>query len=108
MKTVWQWLRKDQKVAAVKLGFQVSGKLYMVTETQFDDWWDSFITDAIERAGLFVGGGGPAQEWSYMVWRPIGDVSVEDREHVVAWLAADQRIESFQAGQLIDLNQDDT
>ena len=99
-------VRRSGATAAVKLGFQVSGKLYMVSETQSYHWWDSFI-DAIERAGLFVGGGGPAQAWSFMVYRPSGDVSVEDREHVVAWLAADQRIENFQAGQLIDLNQDE-
>ncbi len=97
-------LRKKLRLGEFReLGFEVRFRLSdELDATALDQFWDSFIGDAIEARGLMCGGG-CGRHWDVLITRP-GRTSAteEDRRAVAAWLQHGSSVADVEIGSLID------
>lgn len=71
-------------------------------EADLDAFWDAFIAEAIEGAGLMCGGG-CGREWDVFVSRPHRQSATEeDRRAIAAWLEGYGQIADIHIGPLVD------
>lgn len=64
---------------------------------------ERFIAE-VERRGLLAGGGGDV-EWRFVITRDGGQATELDREALLAWAAAEPRVEEAAAGAMADMNE---
>lgn len=97
-------LRKKLRLGEFQeLGFEVGFRLPgTLDEAQGLQFWDEFIGQAIESAGLMCGGG-CGQEWGIFVVRPGRRSATEDdQRHVRAWLERHPLVSDIRVGPLVD------
>ncbi len=80
-------------------GFEITialcGDLDARAEAAF---WDAFVAEAIEAAGLAYGGGARG----FVTRADGGDAADGDRRHLATWLRARRDVERFDVGPLED------
>jgi uncharacterized protein YggL (DUF469 family) len=97
-------LRKKLRLGEFQeLGFEVRFRLPDdFNEADLDAFWDAFIAEAIEGAGLMCGGG-CGREWDVFVSRSQRQSATEeDRRAIAAWLEGHGQIADIHIGPLVD------
>jgi uncharacterized protein len=87
--------------------FGVELEMTLRAGVDLDAFLDAFLCDAVEANGLFFGGGGQGNRLGgFLVggFLELGrwDVCQAKLTAVVAWLAAEERIEKFVVGEIVD------
>ncbi len=98
-------LRKKLRLGKFQeLGFEVQFRLPdNWTKADLNRFWESFITDAIEREGLMCGGG-CGLAWDITVTRPYRASATEvDRAKLSQWLTARPAVSDLVVGPLVDV-----
>ena len=85
-----------------QLGFQVYAKT--VANVDGEQFWHSFIAEAIEANGLLFGGGcwPPEIDGFITAGRKHASATEKHRENLTAWMKACPEIIEFKVGPLID------
>ena len=101
-------LRKKKHLGEFRqMGFSADCRLRAgLSDTQFDQFMDEFILQAIEAQGLVFGGGGsPKQGWSGVVCRDSRYASTTDADKTAVqhWLESRTEIESFRLSDFWDV-----
>ena len=98
-------LRKKLRLGEFQeLGFEIRFVLRDEVFAQaHDQFLDEFIEDAIEANTLLVGGcGGNPADGFVVAMGNRESATIEQREAVLAWLSADDRVIESDAGPLVD------
>ncbi len=94
-------LQKKKRIGEFQeLGVEVTATLK--SNVDFDTFLDDFIRDAVEAHGLAFGGGGLGTRFSGFVELGRRGVHASNLEEVAAWLAKEDRIESYQIREPVD------
>ena len=84
--------------------FGVELEMTLRADVDFDAFLDAFLRDAVEANGLLFGGGGQGSRLGGFLELGRLDACQANLTAVVAWLAAEKRIESFVVGEPVDVS----
>ncbi|ODT84978.1 MAG: hypothetical protein ABS69_01445 [Nitrosomonadales bacterium SCN 54-20] len=85
-----------------QLGFEISFSLPENLDSEkLDDFFDQFITEAIENNDLWFGGGIGGNSGGFVTLERKS-ATEEHRERVKSWLSAHPMVADIQIGELVD------
>jgi uncharacterized protein YggL (DUF469 family) len=86
-----------------EFGFEISFSLpENLDSEELNDFFDQFITEAIENNGLVFGGGIGGNSEGFVTLGKRGSATEEHRERVKSWLSAHPLVADIQVGGLVD------